>query len=175
MPRRIKYPLARLSPAKQELLVIEFARRHLDIGNTREMLEALAPLAESRENAERFEGRVTFFFSGWDEDSRETAEIPEIRSWFSDLTADFPYWLHFIEKEGDTFFHVLRLLCKGHIEQIEGGGMVGWRFDDMKQLSATVETLFCYMNLLHERLRLPEEMSERISQEVAQLIECSIE
>ena len=174
MPRRIKYPLARLSPAKQELLVIEFARRHLDIGNTREMLEALAPLAESRENAERFEGRVTFFFSGWDEDSRETAEIPEIRSWFSDLTADFPYWLHFIEKEGDTFFHVLRLLCKGHVERIEGG-MVGWRFDDMGQLSATVETLFGYMNLLHDQLGLSKEMNRRISQEVAQLIEGALE
>lgn len=49
--------------------------------------------------------------------------------------------------------------------------MVGWRFDDMKQLSATVETLFGYMNLLHQRLRLPKEMNWRISQEVAQLIE----
>jgi hypothetical protein len=73
-------------------------------------------------------------------------------------------------ERGGTFFHVLRLLCKGHIERIESG-MVGWRFDDMKQLSATVETLFGYMNLLHQRLRLPKEMNWRISQEVAQLIE----
>jgi len=170
MAHRIKYPLARLSPAKQELLVIDFPCEQIVIGNIAPMLEVLSPLAELRENAEQFEGRLTFFFSGWDEDPRETAEIPEIRAWFSDLTADFPYWLHFIEKEGDTFFHVLRLLCKGHIERIEGG-MVGWRFDDMKQLSATVETLFGYMNLLHERLGLSKKMNRRISQEVAQLIE----
>ena len=77
---------------------------------------------------------MTFFFSGYDDDPRETAEIPEIRAWFSELTGEFPYWLHFIEKEGDTMFHVLRLLCAGHVERFEGG-MVGWRFDDMGQLS----------------------------------------
>lgn len=170
MPHCIKYPLARLSPAKHELLVIDFPREQVVASNIAPMLEMLAPLAKSRENADQFEGRLTFYFSGWEEDPRETAEIPEIRSWFSDLSADFPYWLHFIEKEGDTLLHVLRLLCKGHIERIENG-MVGWRFDDMKQLSATADTLFGYMNLLHERLKLPEEMSERISQEVAQVIE----
>lgn len=104
MPHRIKYPLARLSPANQELLAIDFPREQVVTGNIAPMLEVLSPLAESRENAERFEGRVTFFFSGWDEDPRETAEIPEIRQWFADLTADFPYWLHLIEKEGAPSF-----------------------------------------------------------------------
>ncbi|MGX2041891.1 chlororespiratory reduction 6 domain-containing protein [Methylocaldum sp. MU1018] len=118
MAHSIKYPLARLFPAKQELLVIDFPHEQVASGNIAPMLEVLSPLAESRENAERFEGRLAFYFSGWDDDPRETAEIPEIRQWFADLTADFPYWLHFIEKEGDTFFHVLRLLCKGHIERI---------------------------------------------------------
>jgi hypothetical protein len=108
--------------------------------------------------------------AGWDDDPRETAEIPEIRAWFADLTAEFSYWLHFIEKEGDTLFHVLRLLCAGHIEQIEQG-MIGWRFDDKKQLSATVETLFGYTNGLYRQLGLPEEMRRRVTEEVGQLIE----
>ena len=34
--------------------------------------------------------------------------------------------------------------------------------------------LFEHMNELHDRLGLPEELNERISQEVAQLIECSL-
>jgi prevent-host-death family protein len=32
-----------------------------------------------------------------------------------------------------------------------------------------------YMNGLYDRLGLPEEMNERISQEIAQLIECSLQ
>lgn len=53
--------------------------------------------------------------------------------------------------------------------------MVGWRFDDMPYLSATVETLFGYMNAMYQRLRLPEEMRRRVSQEVGQLIEGALE
>ena len=35
-----------------------------------------------------FEGRVTFFISVRDDDSREAEAILELRAWFSDLTAD---------------------------------------------------------------------------------------
>jgi hypothetical protein len=170
MTHRIKYPRARLSPAKQELLVIEFPRERIEADDTAQALEVLSAFTESRETAEWFEGRLTFFFSGWDDDPRETAEIPEIRAWFADLTGAFPYWFHFVEKEGDTFFHVLRLLCAGHIERIEQG-MIGWRFDDRKQLSAVVETLFGYMNGLYQKLGLPEEMGRRVTEEVGQLVE----
>jgi hypothetical protein len=170
MTYNIRYPRARLSPSKQELLVIEFARRYIDTGDIKEALEILALMAGSREDAETFEGRVTFFFSGWDDDPRETAAIPEIRAWFQKLTGEWPFWLHFIEKEGDTLFHVLRLICSGHYEGIKDG-MIAWRFDDLDQLGNNLEVLFGYMNGLHGRLGLPREMNRRISEEVAQLIE----
>lgn len=70
MTYNIRYSHARLSPAKQELLVIEFARRHIDAGDIGEMLEVLAPMVESRENAEIFEGRVTFFFAAFGQGER---------------------------------------------------------------------------------------------------------
>lgn len=55
MPHHIEYPLARLSPAKQELLVIDFPREPVVTGTIAPMLEVLSPMAESRENAERLE------------------------------------------------------------------------------------------------------------------------
>lgn len=167
----IRYPRARLSPSKQELAVVEFERRHIEAGDIKAALAMLAPMAASRESAERFEGTLTFYFSGYDEDPRETAAIPEIRAWFQELTGEFPYWLHFVEKEGDTFFHVLRLLCSGHYEGINGEGLMGWRFDDVGEFGDVMETLFGYMNLLCEQLGLPHEMNQRISEEVGQLLE----
>lgn len=177
MTHQIRYPLARLSPAKQELVVVEFARRHVESGSVAEMLEVLQPMAATREGAELFEGRVAFWFSGWDDDPRELAEIPEVRAWFNKLTGEFPYWLHFAEKEGDTLFLVLRLLCAGRYERGRGvdAGMVGWRFADMRGVEAVVLTLFGYMNGLYRRLGLPEEMNERVSEEVWQLIEVSLQ
>lgn len=174
MSHPIKYPLARLSPAKRELTVLQFSREYVDAGDIEKALAMLRPLVESRESAERFEGRVTFFFAGWDEDPRETAAIAEIRRWFQKLTGEFPYWFHLVEKEGDTLFHVLRLLCKGHCESVNNG-LIGWRFDDTAEISARLMALFDHHNSLYERLGLPEEMNERISQEIAQLIDCSLE
>lgn len=170
MSYTIKYPRARLSPSKQELAVFQFSREYIEAGDLKRALDMLAPLTESRESAERFEGTLTFFFDGWDDDPRETAAIPEIRAWFQKLTGEWPYWLHYVEKEGDTLFHVLRLICAGHYEGIREG-MALWRFDDLAQLSDNLEVLFGYMNQLHDRLGLPDEMNRRVSEEVAQLLE----
>ncbi len=171
MTHRIKYPLARLSPAKQELLVVAFPYDDVMAGDVAPLSETLSALVSSKETAEQFEGRLTFYFPGWDEDSRETAEIPEIRRWFGDLTARFPYWLHFVEKEGDTLFHVMRLLCDFQYVRLEPG-KVGGHFTDWEQVRLALETLFGYQNQLCQRLALPEEMNERIAEEVAQLFEC---
>ena len=171
----IRYPKARLSPAKDELVVVEFARRHIESGDIGEMLKALKPMAATRENAQLFEGRVTFYLSGWDEDPRETAEILEIRAWFSKLTGEFPYWLHFLEKQGDSILHAMRLLCTGHYEKGPVEGMVGWSFDDLREFETKILTLFGYMNGMYGGLGLPEGLNERVSEEVSQLIACSFE
>lgn len=169
-----KYPHARLSPAKDEILAIAILRESVVKHDIRPLLDKLLPLAATREAAIAWEGKVTFFFDGWDHDPRETAEIPEIRSYFLDVTAEFPYWFHFVEKIGDTFWHVLRLLCRGHTEQTQPG-LVGWQFDDPPELIRQVNLQLGYMNGLYDRLALPETMRERVSQEVAQLIECSLQ
>ena len=171
---RPRYPLARLSPAKDELLVIAITHESVIACDIESLLKQLSQLVKSQEAATELEGRVTFYFQGWDADPREIAEIPEIRVYFQTLTEAWPYWLHFIEKVGDTFGHVLRLLCRGHVERASSG-MVGWRFEDLEELNREVMRLFTGMNRLYEQLELPEEMNERVSQEVAQLLECSLQ
>lgn len=169
-----KYPRAQFSPAKDEMLAIAIMRESVVKHDIRPLLDKLLPLAATREAAIAWEGKVTFFFDGWDQDPRETAEIPAIRAYFLDVTAEFPYWFHFVEKVGDTFWHVLRLLCRGHREQTRPG-MIGWQFDDHEELFRQIHLLLGHMNGLHDQLGLPAEMNERIAQEIAQLIECSFE
>jgi len=53
--------------------------------------------------------------------------------------------------------------------------MVGWQFEDVHDVTRLTLVLFEHMNELHDRLGLPEALNERISQEVAQLIECSLQ
>ncbi|MBK1707343.1 LexA family protein [Halochromatium glycolicum] len=119
--RPIRYPRARLSPAKDELMILTIPRAEVEAGDIAPVAQQLGFLSESAEMAERWEGRIGFVFDGWEDDARETAEIPAIRAYFGDLAAVWPYWLHFSEKVGDTLPHVLRLCCRGRIEEVGDG------------------------------------------------------
>jgi hypothetical protein len=135
------------------------------------MLEKLNVLSSTREAALKWEGALSFYFDGWNDDPRETAEI---RAYFAALTEAWPHWLHFAEKVGDTIPHVLRLLCRGEYERPRPG-LVGWRFADFDEIQRLLLRLFCGQNAMYERLALPEEINERISQEIAQLIESAFQ
>ncbi len=171
----IEYQKARFSPAKDQFIVVEFKRDEIERGDLRRVYDILSGLTATKEAAEFGEGKLMFFFSGWDEDPREISEIPEIRRWFVRLTEVFPYWMHFVEKQGSTLSHVLMLLCQGSTEYSPDTGMVGWRFADLNELREKVLWLLSAQNVLYEKLDLAEEMNERISQEVAELIRCSLE
>lgn len=138
------------------------------------LLQKLTWLSSSREACLHWEGKLTFFFQGWDDDPRETAEIADIRAYFQAVTAQWPYWLHFSEKVGDTVFHVLRLLCEGLYVRRESG-MVTWAFDDMNEVTVQLLKLFSGQNALYDRFDLPESLNERVSQEVAELVGNSLE
>ncbi len=168
--RSPKYPLARLSPAKDDILIITITRESVMTCDIAPMQEKLTTLSSTREAALNWEGTVTFAFEGWDQDPRETAEIPEIRAYFAALTEAWPYWLHFGEKVCDTIPHVLRLLCRGRFERPRPD-LVAWRFGDFDEIGRLLARLYCGQNAMYEKLGLPEELNERISQEVAQLIE----
>lgn len=151
-------------------MVVTIPRAQVEDCNVAPALQQLEFMIETRELAERWEGQLTIAFAGWEEDARETAEIPAIRAYFGALTEAWPYWLHFAEKVGDTLPHVLRLLCRGHVEQV-AAGRVGWRFEDLDEVRQQLLRLFLRQNALYERLQLPESMNRRISEEVAQLLE----
>jgi hypothetical protein len=66
--------------------------------------------------------------------------------------------------------HVLRLLGEGLFVRRESG-VVTWAFDDINEVAVQLLMLFSGQNALYDRFDLPESMNERISQEVAQLVE----
>lgn len=168
--RPLRYPKARLSPAKEDRLLIKIARTEVEAGDIAPVLQQLAFMTETRELAERWEGRVAMVFAGWDADPREVVEIPEVRRYFASLTEAWPYWLHFIEKVGDSLPLVLGLLCLGHREAI-APGLIGWAFDDLEEVRKQLMLLFLRQNALYERLGLSESINQRITEEVAQLLE----
>jgi hypothetical protein len=167
-----RYPLARLSPAKNELLLLGISYDAVVQCDTRPLLETLHALSATARDARHWEGKVSFVFEGWDADPRETSDIPEIRAFFDALTEQWPYWFHFAEKVEQTIPHVLRLLCRGHTRPLSPG-LVGWRMESLAEFKRVMSRLFAGLNVLYKDLDLPASDNERISQEVVQLVECA--
>ncbi|WP_462321839.1 hypothetical protein [Halochromatium sp.] len=151
-------------------MILTIPRDEVEAGDIVPVAEQLGFLSETPEMAERWEGRISFVFAGWDDDPRETAENRLIRDYFSELVLTWPYWLHFAEKVGDTLTHVLRLCCRGRLEEVEPN-LVGWRFADLGEVKREVKRQFIEMNRLYARLGLSEAMRARVSEEVGQLLE----
>jgi hypothetical protein len=168
-----RYPLARESTVKHDLVVIKIIRESVMDCDPSHMLKLLKNFTTTRPQIVAYEGRITFIFDGWDNDPRETAEIPEIRAYFSALTEKFPHWMHYVEKAGDTFMHVMRLLCTGHYEQ-KLPGVVSWSFDDLNEMKQVVEFLSLNMDRWHRRNNITYQDNQRIHQEIAQLIEATL-
>lgn len=164
---------ARLSPAKNQLMVIEFRRDEVVRGDARRVHDILSALIESRQAAEYGAGALVFFFSVWDTDPQEICDIPAIRRWFVRLTDMFPNWLHFAENEGSTFSHVLMLLCQDATEHSSDASMVGWRCADLNEVQDRVLWLLKAQDALYVKLGVPAETSERISEEIAEFIRCT--
>jgi hypothetical protein len=168
------YPLARTSTVKENMVAIKIEHQSVTDCDPSYMLNLLKNFTSTREQVMAYEGCITFFFDGWDDDPRETAEIPEIRAYFAALTEKFPYWMHYVEKAGDTFMHVMRLLCKGHYER-KLPGAVAWSFDDLEEMKQVVEYLAIHMDRWHRRHNITYRDNQRIHQEVAQLIGATLQ
>lgn len=168
-----RYPLARTSTVKEDLIVLQVMKPSVMECDPSHLLNLLKELSTTRDQLVSYEGCMTLVFDGWDNDPRETAEIPEIRAYFAELTQQFPFWLHYAEKAGDTFFHILRLLCTGHYER-KTPGMVAWCFDDLEEMKQVVEFLAINMDRWHRRHNITYRNNQRIHQEVAQLIEATL-
>ena len=173
MSYQVPYPLARASTVKEDLVLIQIMRESVMDCDPSHMLELLKNITSTREQVMAFEGRVTFYFDGWDDDPREVAEIPEIRAYFAALTAKFPYWLHYAEKAGDTVMRVMQLLSKGHFVERQSG-VVTWSFDDIEDMKRVLDHLASHLGRWHSRHNITYRDNQRIHQEVAQLIECTL-
>jgi hypothetical protein len=77
------------------------SRDDVESCNINRALEFLVKLLEPRA-AQRFKRRLLFGVSGYDADSRELYQIPEVRSWMRELDLVFPYWFYFLVREPST-------------------------------------------------------------------------
>ncbi len=87
------------SPLFQPLYIL-ISREEVEAQDVAAPLATLKSLITSPEVARSYMENVDVVFGGYDGDSRELFEIPEVRDYAYKLDNEFPYWLFFLSKYG---------------------------------------------------------------------------
>ncbi len=83
-----------------DYVVLDFDRGDIEAGDTTDVMSVLKQLLE-RDAATKFCEGVDIRCTGYDSDSRELWEIPEVRAFVQRLDQQFPYWCYFLSRNGE--------------------------------------------------------------------------
>ncbi|MGZ3237963.1 MAG: hypothetical protein ACXWIN_00390 [Burkholderiaceae bacterium] len=148
-----------------EYVVMSFGRQNVERGLCGDALDRLISLSDSEAFVSQFADRMTFQFEGYDRDRREVWQIPECVYFFRKLTEQWPYWYHFLEKDGPSISIALHLLCEMRLVKVKNG-RVGSTFVNPEELRVVAMRLFDGMNVLYEHHGIDEVQNEAMSKKV---------
>ena len=81
-----------------DFMTVVVSKEEVDSGDISPALGTFKLLLQSPETMEHFFERVEIAFQGYDSDSRELFEIPDVRQYVHKLDEQFPFWLFFLAK-----------------------------------------------------------------------------
>lgn len=114
-----------------DLLVVEISRRQVDSGLPGAIVDPLMVISESRQYTAQYADRLILSFGGYDHDSRELFQIPEVCAYFDRLTTAWGFWAHFLCPAVPMLATVASLLAPPRIVT-QAGGQSLIRFDPLR-------------------------------------------
>jgi hypothetical protein len=157
----------RFRPAISEPIFLVFSREQIMEMDLQEPLQVLRQLAGNPEKAVAACGRISVVIDGYNADSRELFEIPEVRRYIQQLDALWPYWFFFLSQADDSIKVIESCLCDS-IEVVPGVTSI-----DTEQLNECLTRHFSALNSYCEAINLPESKIQEISEGIISLIQNS--
>ena len=154
----------RFRPAVGEPIFLVFSREQILAMDLQEPLTVLRQLAGNPEKAVSACGRISLVIDGYNTDSRELFEIPEVRRYIQQLDAMWPYWFFFLSQVDDSIKVIESCLCDS-IEVVPGVTSI-----DTEQLNDCLTRHFSALNSYCEAINLPESKIQEISEGIISLI-----
>ena len=98
---------------QSDYTVLKISQEAIQNCDTSEYVTLLNGTTGSLQSFEAAFQRYVFLISGYDEDSRELYQIPEVVSFIKDLNSKLPFWLYFINTSDKRFFSwMIACLCQ---------------------------------------------------------------
>lgn len=154
-----------LRPAVMNPVVFVITRQQIedtDIEGSLGFLRSLVP-TEHPEHAWAYKGRLSLVISGYDSDSRELFEIPEVCHYLRSLDVEWPFWLFFLN-QADESIKVLAMCLASTLEVTPGAAHI-----DPEGLTHFLERGFAAVNYLFDSYGFPESENEVLSMGVSQI------
>lgn len=114
-----------------EPFIIVVSRKEVEEADTSLALGIFQRLLESPEIAKAYQEKVDIVFHGYDEDSRELFEIPEVRNYVHRLDNDFPFWLYFLSKEYSGLQAILLCFLPPYLTEEAKGRIYPGKINDL--------------------------------------------
>lgn len=136
-------------------------------GSVDNAVERLSVLSDSVEYTRRFAHCLTYLVNGYGADLRPLFEIPECCTYFRQLARAWPYWLHFLEKNGASIGNLIRF--HAHVAfGLRGDGIVTAGFEGaidaesaMNRLLDGTKSLYAKHGLSQARFRVTTHLAVR--------------
>ncbi len=94
-------------------IYLVLSRQQIEVGDTDSALDFLRSLVPNDDpsRALAFKGRVSLHVSGYDLDTRELFEIPEVRRYLQSLDEEWPFWFFFLSQADESLKVLAMCLC----------------------------------------------------------------
>jgi hypothetical protein len=145
-------------------VILLISRRQVEEQDVDSVLDSLKVFTASREDAWLYRGQMSLVVDGYNEDSRELTDIPEVRSLLKRLVSEWPYWGFFMNQVDDS----IKILgsCYCGVEFLGRGSVV----IDPSLLPDFLNKAFAGMNELFDKHGFPESELEAMSVGLADLV-----
>lgn len=154
-----------LRPGVTEPVVLMISRRQVEAGDIVSVLTSLKPFLATREDAWLYRGQMSLVVDGFNEDSRELVDIPEVRAFLRELDKQWPYWAFFYNQVDDSIKLLGSCVCG---DNFPGGGAVEI---DGNKLGDFLRRGFAGMNSIFDKHGFPEQELESMSRGILEVIE----
>ena len=98
---------------QSDYTVLQISQEAIQNCDTSEYVTLLHGATGSLQSFEVAFQKYVFLISGYDEDSRELYQIPEVVSFIKDLNSKLPFWLYFVNTGDKRYFSwMIACLCR---------------------------------------------------------------
>lgn len=155
--------------SKADLVRLRITQADIRSARVGALVDQLMRLSDSREGLLRWKNKLIIDVEKPQLDLRDASEISEVVQYFRLLTQHWPFWLHYVEKQGGTVGTVLRLLIGTERMRLPDG-RASLMLTNAEQLRVQAKWLFGQMKHLYRFHALPEAEGTAMAMAVTQAV-----